>query len=142
MTESVVLTAASPDGSREEEVAVHFTTKPPHEVTAVRKGRSNRTYSGIHLSACLRKLRLELEEQDGLLLCCQGSRPDVTLSGMQAQMEDGRYLYTFDPASRTRRDEMVDIFAPAALSDVVPEAVQRAAVFAFLGIEDRGATNR
>ncbi|MGW3008019.1 hypothetical protein ACWC9R_04140 [Streptomyces sp. NPDC001219] len=86
---------------------------------------------------CLRKLRKELEGE-GLLLCCQGDRPDVTLSGMQGQREGGRYSFTFEEESGRMKTETVDIFAPATRDEVVTTAVRRAAIFAFHGIEDRG----
>ncbi|MGW1376066.1 hypothetical protein ACWD6P_17555 [Streptomyces sp. NPDC002446] len=57
---------------------------------------------------------------------------------MQAQMDGGRFSYTFDAAAGGINKEMVDIFAPAKLEEVVTTAVQRAAIFAFFGIEDRG----
>ncbi|MFE1174373.1 hypothetical protein [Streptomyces sp. NPDC058773] len=57
---------------------------------------------------------------------------------MQAQMEGGRFPYTFDAASGRVNKEVVDIFAPAKLEEVVTTAVQRAAIFDFYGIEDRG----
>lgn len=137
MTESVTLTAAGEGGSRAEVVILRFTTADPYQLTALRKGHPEVTYSGSHLTHCLRKFRKDLEAE-GLLLCCQGARVDVTLSGMQAQMEGGRFPYTFDAESGRVNKEVVDIFAPAKLEEVATTAVQRAAILDFYGIEDRG----
>ncbi|MGW2331546.1 hypothetical protein ACWC5C_38145 [Streptomyces sp. NPDC001700] len=136
MTDSVSLIAKRGDGFTQT-VDLTFSTSPPHSIQMTRAGHAPVSYEGDHLTACLRKLRKDLEAE-GFLLCCQGARPDIVLSGMQAQMTDGRFAYTFNPASRTINDETVDIFAPASAEDVVTTDEQRAETFRFYGLEDRG----
>ncbi|MGY0236006.1 hypothetical protein [Longispora urticae] len=83
--------------------------------------------------SCLVALR-EVLEARGLLLCCQGARPDVWPSGMLRQFENGRRAYVLDPERRGEELEMVDIFAPAPAEFVVGVLAQGKAVFAFHGL--------
>ncbi|UED87585.1 hypothetical protein [Streptomyces profundus] len=136
MTEQVSIKAAGPDGRRET-VRLTHSDQPPYAITLHRAAGGDETYEGSNLFVCLTELRKELE-RDGLLLCCQGARGDVTPSGLESQMTGGRYVYTFTPGERQVNQEYVDIFAPAAYEDVVTVAEQRAAVLAFHGLPDTG----
>ncbi|GIG63374.1 hypothetical protein Lfu02_77460 [Longispora fulva] len=82
---------------------------------------------------CLILVRRHLEER-GLLLCCQGARPDVWPSGMLRQFANGREAYVLDPERRGEVLETVDIFAPAPAGSVVDIMTQGKAVFAFNGL--------
>ncbi|GGX68664.1 hypothetical protein [Streptomyces hiroshimensis] len=126
------------NGELVEVVSVEPSDARPCRLTVFRGGDGGHgvVYSGDNLFACLLALRRDLE-RDGLLLCCQGARRDVTSSGMQAQMAGGRYVYKFDRASRTVNEETVDILAPAGPEDVVSVEEQRAAIFDFYGIRDQ-----
>jgi hypothetical protein len=62
-------------------------------------GGSEIRFEGDDLFECLINARLELESR-GLLLCCQGCRPDVFPSGMHRQMND---LGSFFPNGRKAR---------------------------------------
>ncbi|WP_431783047.1 hypothetical protein [Streptomyces chumphonensis] len=135
MHESVTLIATNETGDHHESIEICFTTRPPYQLKATRNGAEGATFTGTHLMNCLRQLRFSLESE-GLLLCCQGARPDVTLSGMQSQMADGRFVYVFDKSTGTVGAEQIDIFAPADCADVVSTTVQRAEVFSFYGLED------
>ncbi|MEX2981617.1 hypothetical protein [Streptomyces sp. C36] len=136
MTEWTMLEAVREDGSIES-VRVCSSDTPPYGLRVAREGRPEEVYSEGDLFACLLAARRDLEH-GGLLLCCQGARSDVTSSGMQSQMTGGRFVYTFDTAARTVSEETVDILAPARPDEIVTVAEQRAAVFAFYGIEDHG----
>ncbi|MFD5319545.1 hypothetical protein [Streptomyces sp. NPDC127098] len=116
---------------------VVFVDRPPYRITAARESGVVRSYAGSNLFVCLTKLRKDLDAE-GLLLCCQGARADVTLSGMEAQMTGGRFVYTFTPGARRVNQETVDIFAPAPAGIVVGPAEQRAAILAFHGLPDTG----
>lgn len=87
-----------------------------------------RSFSGSNLFKCLLGARADLEKE-GLLLCCQGARPDVFPSGMQQQMENGRFGTVLTPSSEKR--EVVDIFGAAEPSQVASVEVQRVAVYRF-----------
>ncbi|MGW2185584.1 hypothetical protein [Streptomyces sp. NPDC001719] len=125
------------DGEVAEVIFISPSDAPPYELKVFRGDGSEASYPGDNLFACLLNLRRELEGQ-GLLLCCQGARRDVTNSGMQAQMTGGRFIYTFDAGSRKVNEETVDILAPARLDEVVTVEEQRVAIFDFLGIAARG----
>ncbi|WP_049566705.1 hypothetical protein [Streptomyces sp. SBT349] len=133
----VVLDAVA-DDHRREAVEIAYSEEPPF-VLRLRRGPDAApvSFEATNLFAGLTKLRAHLEA-DGLVLCCQGARPDVTPSGLENQMSGGRYVYTFTPGTRAVNQEYVDIFAPAAREDVVTVAEQRAAVLAFHGLPDTG----
>ncbi|WP_156095003.1 hypothetical protein [Nocardia lijiangensis] len=80
----------------------------------------------------------EYLEERGLLLCCQGARPDVWPSGMLRQFENGRRAYVLDRDRRGEELEVVNIFAPAPAAMVVSVLEQGKAVFAFHGLPWRG----
>jgi hypothetical protein len=75
---------------------------------------------------CLMNARLKLEAV-GLLLCCQGARPDVFVSGMQQQMALGRVGYVMVEKGEVPQE--VDIFASADPSEVVSVEEQRVAIY-------------
>ncbi|MEV4500971.1 hypothetical protein [Streptomyces klenkii] len=127
------------NGEVVETVFVEPSDTHPYRLKTFRSGGSHEgvVYSGDNLFSCLLGFRRDLE-RDGLLLCCQGARRDVTNSGMQAQMTGGRFVYTFDSVSKKVNDETVDILSPALPAEVVGVDEQRAAIFDFFGIPDRG----
>jgi len=96
-----------------------------------------RSFSAPNLFKCLLSARTDLERK-GLLLCCQGARPDVFPSGMQQQMDNGRFATVLARSADER--EVVDIFGAAEPSQVTSVEGQRAAVFRFfnLPISDAG----
>ncbi|WP_367125675.1 hypothetical protein [Streptomyces phytohabitans] len=125
------LLAVSQSGFRKEYVTLSVTGGA--ELTLSRPGVPSEVHAGVSLFGCLLGVR-ETLEAEGLLLCCQGARPDVTTSGMQSQMPDSRHAYTFDLESRTVNTEMVDILAPAPFSSVATISEQRAAIFALFNV--------
>ncbi|MCT2589102.1 hypothetical protein LHJ74_03980 [Streptomyces sp. N2-109] len=120
-----------------EEVFVAITGRDPHELTLKRAGLPDEKHQAGDLFSCLMDLRRSLESE-GLLLCCQGARLDVTSSGMLLQMTDGREAYTFDPSTRTVHEETVYILDPAPLSKVATVSQQRDAIFSLHGIRGHG----
>ncbi|MGW2601711.1 hypothetical protein [Streptomyces klenkii] len=120
-----------------ETVEVVPSGSPPYSLTVYRGESDGAIYPGDNLFACLLGFRQDIE-REGLVACCQGARRNVTNSGMQAQMTGGRFVYTFDREARTVNEETVDILAPARPEEVVTVAEQRAAIFDFFGIRDRG----
>ena len=137
MTEVETATLAAEDGSgRREYVDISVTGEHPYELTLHRSKVPAEQFQGDNLFACLLLLRKRLEA-DGLLLCCQGARLDVTNSGMQKQMTGGKYVYTFNPETRTVNQDTVYILDPAPYGKVSTVAEQRAAIFALFGLEDR-----
>ncbi|MGK5546985.1 hypothetical protein ACSNOH_19960 [Streptomyces sp. URMC 127] len=109
----------------------------PYSLTVCRESGEEAVYSGESLLGCLISFRKVLE-QEGLLLCCQGARSDVTSSGMQSQMTGSRWVYVFDREERKLSGEVVDVLAPAGPEEAVTVAEQRAELFGFLGIPDPG----
>lgn len=81
-----------------------------HDVPGVR-------FEGDNLFKCLIDARLELESR-GLLLCCQGCRPDVFPSGMLQQMNGGRFAYKLHRNAPLSEGDIIDIFASAEPSEV------------------------
>lgn len=132
---SITLSMISQDGEYQE-ITVQPSSRSPYELRVTREGHSEITYAGETLFSCLLDARRDLE-RDGLLLCCQGARWNVTTSGMQSQMTGGRFAYIFDAATHTIDEDPVDIFAPARLEDVTTVENQRKAIFDFFGIQDR-----
>ncbi|MEU8545569.1 hypothetical protein AB0C81_00940 [Streptomyces roseoverticillatus] len=136
MNPSVRLECAR-DGAVVETVLVAPDDSYPYSLTVCRASGEEVVYSGESLLACLVSFRKVLE-QEGLLLCCQGARSDVTSSGMQSQMTGSRWVYVFDREERKLSGEVVDILAPAGPEEAVTVAEQRAELFRFLGIPDPG----
>ncbi|QMU74869.1 hypothetical protein GXW83_02860 [Streptacidiphilus sp. PB12-B1b] len=98
-------------------------------------GAAELEFPGKSLFKCLMDARLWLESED-LLLCCQGSRPDVFPSGMLQQMNDGRFAYVLTPGSVLSEDDVVDIFSPADVSDIGTVAEQKAKVMEFFRLSE------
>ena len=69
------------------------------------------------LFECLSSIRRKLEEI-GLLLCCQGARPNVHPSGMSRQMSGGRKAYAWPAGGRATQDDLVDILDHADCQEV------------------------
>jgi hypothetical protein len=131
-----VLIEASDGGERQESLTVTISHGgPPFTIEATRQGTST-IYRGNAYFICLAKLQMDLYDE-GLLLCCQGSRPDITSSsGLHAS--GGREMYLFDPETKQLTGELVDIFDPAPYEAVATPAEQRRAFFAFSGLKDTG----
>ncbi|MFJ8693109.1 hypothetical protein [Streptomyces roseolilacinus] len=100
-------------------------------------GRDWQSFTESNLFKCLLSARTDLEKED-LLLCCQGARPDVFPSGMQQQMDNGRFAAVLSRSAEEK--EIVDIFAAAEPSQVTSVEAQRVAVYQFfnLPISDAG----
>jgi hypothetical protein len=101
-------------------------------------GGSEIRFEGDDLFECLINARLELESR-GLLLCCQGCRPDVFPSGMLRQMNGGRFAYQLHRNAPLSEADIVDIFAQAEPNAVASVSGQRAAVMEFFGFDKRSA---
>jgi hypothetical protein len=67
---------------------------------------------------CLIELR-EQVEPEGLMLCCNGARRDADMSGMLADMGEGRQVYLLDGVSISERPPKVETLAPAPCEMVV-----------------------
>ncbi|WP_158791014.1 hypothetical protein [Streptomyces sp. NRRL WC-3549] len=86
-----------------------------------------RVYEEVDLLECLKSARRDLEVM-GLLLCCQGARPNVFPSGMTRQMAEGRLAYSLEAGKELSDNDLVDIFAPADCSEVATLEDQVAAM--------------
>ncbi|WP_157862339.1 hypothetical protein [Wenjunlia vitaminophila] len=130
MTEVITLDAVDGSGVRLP-VKLEVPTGPPCVIYLVRDGYERREVRAEDLFEAMIGVRKILEEE-GLLLCAQGAMPDVFPSGMARQMGDGRFAYRLRHGeSGNSGDEMVDIFAPAAMGEVVTISEQRDAVLRF-----------
>lgn len=100
------------------DVEATIVTEPPYRLRlAFPDGRIVES-EGEDLFHALELVRLELEA-DGLLVCCQGARPDVYPSGMARQMSGGLRAYRHLPDRRPTRDDIVNVFDPADCHEVV-----------------------
>ncbi|MFX4294924.1 hypothetical protein [Streptomyces bohaiensis] len=90
-----------------------------------------KSFAGSNLFKCLLSARIDLEKE-GLLLCCQGARADVFPSGMQQQVDNGRFAAVLSRSAKER--EIVDIFAAAKPSQVTSVEGQRVAVYRFFNL--------
>lgn len=134
MTTVSTLVAQSRSGATES-VQVELLGTHPHRIACTRESDIRTEFEAGNFFRCLSLFREELEKE-GLLLCCQGARLDITLSGMQAQMSDGLYAYTFDPRNRTVNQAEVYILDPAPYSEVGTVEEQRQAIYALHGLPE------
>lgn len=133
MIEIVTLQAVSSDGSLQP-VELRLREAKEVRIEVVLAGCNIGEYSGGHVSAALRKARRALEER-GLILCCQGARPDVHSSGMLQQSSNGREAYVLSGDGDIANVEVVDVLAPADPSEVGTVDAQEANIFRFFGLE-------
>ncbi|GAA0694101.1 hypothetical protein GCM10010193_56020 [Kitasatospora atroaurantiaca] len=132
MGELVNLLAGGPDGTSVE-VSLELSDQVP---TTLRMSVANSVWQEFQASNwfnCLIEARLSLEG-GGFLICCQGARPDVFPSGMLQQMNLGRFAHRLKSGAPISEDDIVDIFAPADISEVASVENQRIAVFKFFKI--------
>lgn len=110
-------------------------SRTPPSVIRVRRGQGAvAEYTGSDLFNCLHGLRQVLEAE-GLLLCCQGARPDVFPSGMDRQMGEARHAHVL--GLEARQEESVDIFAPADVGLVGTIEEQRVFVMRAFGFDKK-----
>jgi hypothetical protein len=125
MSERRELRVIGPDGSQP--VSVTVATEPPWTLALELPDGQTAEAQAPDLFAALMTIRQQLEDA-GLLVCCQGARPDVYPSGMSSQMSGGRLAYHLHAGRRSTADDLVDILDPAECKDVVTVQEQRAAV--------------
>jgi hypothetical protein len=130
------LTAASRDG-RSEVIRLGIDDPAGSSIRLVRAGGEETVHAGVDLFECLQGVRRHLESE-GLLVCCQGARPGVFPSGMSRQMSNGRYAYPLRRDPPLTDADLVDIFAPAEISEVGTVDDQRRAVAKFFGFPGGG----
>jgi hypothetical protein len=131
MMETLHLTAASDDG-RQEPLVLEIDDSSQPNIKLIRADRTSSVHSGTDLFECLKDMRLMLESE-GLLVCCQGSRPMVFPSGMGRQMSNGRLAYPLRRTPPLTDADLIDIFDPAQLTEVGTVESQRQAVLNFFG---------
>ncbi|MFJ8312804.1 MULTISPECIES: hypothetical protein [unclassified Streptomyces] len=134
MSELVSLLAGGPD-ARLVRVSLELSDQMP---TTLRMSVADSVWQEFQASNwfnCLIEARLSLESE-GILLCCQGARPDVFPSGMLQQMNLGRFAYHLKSGMPISEDDVVDIFAAADISEVASVEDQRIAVFKFFKISE------
>jgi hypothetical protein len=106
------------------------TTEPPWAVRFVLADGSVVESGGADLFSALETVRRRLEAE-GMLVCCQGARPDVFPSGMARQMGGGRRAYRLRRDGPMGFEDLVDVFEPADRDEVVTVDEQCAAVHRF-----------
>ncbi|MEU5425496.1 hypothetical protein AB0H73_07785 [Streptomyces olivoreticuli] len=129
--EVVRITAESGDG-RSEGIDLGVDDSGTPTIKLTRANGAISVHPGEDLFECLKSVRHALES-DGLLACCQGSRPTVFSSGMGRQMSNGRLAYPLRRVPPLTDADLIDIFAPAHLSEVGTVEEQRQAVMEFFG---------
>ncbi|NLU67174.1 hypothetical protein [Streptomyces sp. HNM0574] len=122
-------------GSPAEVVTVEIRGFDPYALSITDSAGVSDSYEADNVFSCLLKARRDLEEK-GLLLCCQGARPDVMVTGMRKQTEGGRFAYSFNPETREIYDDDVDILAPASFDAIGTVEEQRRNIFKMAGIAD------
>ncbi|MFE7638266.1 hypothetical protein ACFU7Z_29895 [Kitasatospora sp. NPDC057518] len=132
MGELVDLLAVGPDGMPAE-VSLELSDQTPTILRMKVADSAWQEFQASNWFNCLIEARLGLESR-GFLLCCQGARPDVFPSGMMQQMNLGRFAYCLKSGMPLSEDDVVDIFAPADISEVASVEDQRVAVFKFFKI--------
>jgi hypothetical protein len=125
MSERRQLKIVGPDGVHTVEATV--ATEPPWTLALRMPEGKVATAEAPDLFAALMTIRQQLENA-GVLVCCQGARPDVYPSGMSSQMSGGRLAYHLHAGRRSTADDLVDILDPADCSNVVTVQQQREAV--------------
>jgi hypothetical protein len=128
MSERRELQVVGPGGGQVADVTV--TTEPPWAVRFVLADGSVVEAVGADLFSALETVRRRLEAE-GMLVCCQGARPDVFPSGMARQMGGGRRAYQLRRERRVGPADLVDVFEPADRAEVVTVDEQYAAVQRF-----------
>jgi hypothetical protein len=128
MSEYRELQVVGPSGSQVAQATV--ATEPPWSIRLVLASGLVSEAVDVDLFSALEAVRRQLEAE-GLMLCCQGARPDVLPSGMARQMGGGRRAYRLRRDRRPDRTDLVDVFAPANCDDVVTVDEQHAAVQGF-----------
>ena len=78
---------------------------------------------GTDLFAALRDLRLGLD-RDGFLIGVNGARPDCAVSGMLADMGEGRQVYVLTFPRTTGRPDIIRTLGSAPLDEVSDVATQ------------------
>ncbi|MEV0842236.1 hypothetical protein AB0I55_22190 [Actinocatenispora sera] len=129
MMETVRLIAVSKDGRRKS-IVIEIDDSAQPSLRLIRGDRTPEVYGGNDLFECLKAVRLALEN-NGFLICCQGSRPTVFPSGMSRQMSNGRLAYPLRRTPPLTSDDLIDIFAPAQFVEVGTVEDQRQAVRNF-----------
>lgn len=132
MGELVSLTAGGPNGASVQ-VSLELADQTPTTLHMKVGDSVSQEFQASNWFNCLIEARLSLESE-GFLLCCQGARPDVFPSGMLQQMNLGRFAYYLKSGASLSEDDVVDIFAPADISEVASVEDQRVAVFKFFKI--------
>jgi hypothetical protein len=97
-------------------VVISVSERPPWELTVSRAGADDVTTTGVDLFECLFEARRVLERK-GLILCCEGARPEAWVSGMGSQMGGGRAAYRRS-IDRSVTPPLVDIISPAPCEEV------------------------
>lgn len=113
------------DGPQTVDVAI--ATEPPWRVGLEFPDGRMEQAEGPDLFEALQAVQRRLQDA-GMVLCCQGSRPDVFPSGMSRQMGGGRRAYRHRPGHPPTMDDLVDIFDPADCADVVTVEQHREAM--------------
>lgn len=125
MSERRQLDVLGPGGTQT--VDVTLATEPPWRVRLDFPDGRVEQAEGPDLVEALQAVRRGLQGA-GMLLCCQGCRPDVFPSGMSRQMGGGRRAYRHRPGQPATMDDLVDIFDSADCADVVTVEQHRAAM--------------
>lgn len=119
-------------GGREQVITLTFSVAHPWRLRAELDSGVVLVTEERDLFECLITTRRRLE-RDGLLICCEGARPDVFPSGMARQMGGGRRAYRLSPTHGGLSGDLVDIFAPTDCTAVCTVDEQTASVERLLG---------
>jgi hypothetical protein len=122
---SFILEAASKNGKREN-ISLEYSYDGVATIKATSQLLGEFVATGDDLFEALLSVRLALEKNGYLLLCC-GSRIDAFPSRMTRQMAGGRKLYLHREGMPTKKDDLRDLFDSAGLETIGTVVQQRAA---------------
>lgn len=112
----VALETLDANGNREA-IYLQAALYQPYSIDVRRADNTHKRYSEWSLWHTLLALRQELEDE-GKLLLCVGSRPDVVVSGMSLDMTGGRNAYRVQMGQTAQRESLIDILLPAKPEEV------------------------
>jgi hypothetical protein len=113
----------SPDGSRET-CLLEYASGNQVEMTASCALLGTINVTSSDLFEALNQIRLATEEH-GYFMLCNGARKDAYPSRMSRQMGKSGKVYLFKNGLQARKEDLVDLLAPAALDQVTTVSQQR-----------------
>ena len=127
MTTEHATVALVTDGKITGSCQLEFSRQQPWQITLTQHDGQTEHAQADSLPEALAKIRTALGTR-GIDLACQGCRSDVRPSQMSIQSGGGRHSYVIRLGASTRREDIVDIFAPTDIKNIA--SVEQQALYA------------